>query len=141
MSTRRQFFVQGAAIFGLAAHVAADEPRPGGKPDAPAATLVTPECEQAISRGLKFLASSQAQDGSFGSRNYRGDVAVTSLAGMAFLAGGHTPAGGPYSRVALQALEAVLAQQQDNPAGLLQNKRSSDSFAMYGHGYGTLFLA
>src|SRR3954453_5131604 len=57
--------------------------------DVPEGTLemLTPETDQGIQKGLGWLARSQNADGSFGSGTYRGNIAVTSLAGLAFMAG------------------------------------------------------
>ena len=63
------------------------------KPRPPAVTrgVVTPEADRAIRTGLAFLASRQHPDGSFGTgKQFSHNVAVTSLSGLAFLAGGHT---------------------------------------------------
>src|SRR3954463_6012492 len=68
-------------------------------PDGTAARgMITPETDQAIERGLAYLAAAahRSLDGSFGTHNYRGHVAVTSLAGLAFMAGGYQPNRGPY---------------------------------------------
>src|SRR5438067_5856111 len=66
--------------------------------DVPEGTLemLTPETDRAIQNGLTWLARSQNADGSFGSGTYRGNIAVTSLAGLAFMAGGSSPGRGPY---------------------------------------------
>ena len=39
------------------------------------------------------------RDGSFGTNGYSGNAALTSLAGLAFMAGGHQPDRGQYGRV------------------------------------------
>src|SRR3712207_3464445 len=53
--------------------------------------MITPRTDQAIDRGLAFLRARRWRDGSFGTNGYMGNVAVTSLAAMAFMAGGHQP--------------------------------------------------
>src|SRR5262245_1550300 len=60
------------------------------------ANMITPATQEAIDRGLKFLADRQNVDGSFGSGQHQGNVAITSLAGLAFMAGGHQPGRGKY---------------------------------------------
>ncbi len=52
--------------------------------DVPEGTLemMTPETDEAIKNGLAWLARSQNADGSFGRGTYRGNIAVTSLAGL-----------------------------------------------------------
>ena len=54
---------------------------------------VDAEVQASIDRGLQWLARSQADDGSWRSAGGAGSypVAMTGLAGMAFLAGGSTP--------------------------------------------------
>src|SRR3954468_14035686 len=70
----------------------------GRRGDVPEGTLemMTPDTDQAIQKGLGWLARSQNADGSFGSGTYRGNIAVTSLAGLAFMAGGSSPGRGPH---------------------------------------------
>src|SRR6516225_7189648 len=54
--------------------------------------FITPAVQQSINRGLEYLAASQNEDGSLGSGStYRRHVAVTALAGIAFLSAGNTP--------------------------------------------------
>ncbi len=68
--------------------------------DVPSGTLemMTPETDQAIQAGLAWLARIQSADGSFGSSTYRGNIAVTSVAGLAFMSSGSSPGRGPYGR-------------------------------------------
>ena len=61
-----------------------------------AAEQVTPETDRAIESGLAWLAKQQNSDGSYGSGAYRGNIAVTSLAGLAFMANGSSPGRGPF---------------------------------------------
>src|SRR6185312_17307289 len=56
-----------------------------------AAELVTQQADQSIQKGLAWLARTQTSDGSFGSGMYRGNIAVTSLAGLAFMSSGSSP--------------------------------------------------
>jgi hypothetical protein len=70
---------------------------------------------------------------------------MTSLAGLAFLAGGSTPESGPYSRSVSRALNYVLnvaesSVQQGNEKILIAGE-GMESRSMYGHGFGMLFLA
>ena len=68
--------------------------RPARSRAGAAAELIKPETQQAIDRGLAWLAARQNDDGSFGGGGYSRNVAVVSLAGMAFMSGGHTPGRG-----------------------------------------------
>lgn len=114
-------------------------------PDGSAARdAITPEAQRAIDRGLAFLSRSQARDGSFGDRpQYAANVAVTGLAGMAFLAGGHQPGRGQYGANVTQALKFVLNKENNQPPGFLYNANTEGNThgPMYSHGFGTLFLA
>lgn len=74
-----------------------------------------------------------------GSSSYRGNVAVVSLAGMAWMAQGSTPGRGRYGRETSLALAYVLANAQDS--GFINNRSLSDERPMYGHGFATLFVA
>lgn len=107
--------------------------------------LVTREVQLAIERGLSFLAGRQQPDGTFGGpydRN-RGNVAITSLAALALMAGGHQPGRGLYGKMVTRALEYVLKQEQllSDDRGFLYRSDGSRYGPMYSHGFGTLFLA
>src|SRR5262245_28092917 len=115
MTTRRHFLLQGgAALLGVAGGFGQpvllarpeDDDRP---PDGSAARdMITPEAQQAIDQGLAYLARHQHQDGSFGAYQYHGNVAITGLAGLAFMAGGHQPGRGTYGDAVTRALKYVL---------------------------------
>lgn len=105
-----------------------------------AGQFITPETQKAIDRGLALLANRQHTDGSFGSgSNYKRNVAVTSLAGMAFLSAGHTPGRGQYGRNIDKAIDYILSCAK--PSGYIVREDSSGHGPMYGHGFATLFLA
>jgi len=108
-------------------------------PEKTAAELITPAADRAIERGLQFLASRQHDDGSFGAGSYRGNVAISGLAGMAFMSGGSTPGRGPYGEQVSRCLDYLLANTQ--PSGFISHAGSSSHGPMYGHGFATLFLA
>jgi squalene cyclase len=123
----------GLALAGAsAAPPAADTERSG-------AALFTPAAQGSIERGLAWLARQQHDDGSFGTGSYDGNVAVTALGGMAFMAGGSTPDRGPYGRPVSRTLDYLLANAQ--PSGFIVAPRSPSRGPMYGHGFATLFLA
>src|SRR5260370_923607 len=72
--------------------------------------FITPAVQQSINRGLEYLAQSQNDDGSLGSGSpYRRHVAVTALAGIAFLSAGNTPNRGKYGRHVEKAVQYILA--------------------------------
>jgi hypothetical protein len=101
--------------------------------------MVTPDADRAIQSGLAWLAKSQQPDGSFGSGTYRGNIAVTSLAGLAFMAGGSSPGRGPYGANVDKALAYIMANT--SPAGFIAVAAASTHGPMYSHGFGALFLA
>jgi len=98
----------------------------------------TRSADKAVKEGLAYLATRQRSDGSFGSGRYRGNVAVTALSGMAFLAAGHTPGRGKYGKVVRDAVEYLLARTQPN--GYIVEETVRYHGPMYGHGFATLFL-
>lgn len=102
--------------------------------------LITPETQTAINNGLAYLAARQHADGSFGSGSmYRRNVAVTALAGMAFLSAGHTPGRGRYGENVQRAVDFLIASAE--PSGYIIRADSAAHGPMYGHGFATLFLA
>jgi hypothetical protein len=144
MFTRRQMLMRGAgtltalAAGGLPQRLSATDDVAAG---AQARGMITPAAQQAIDQGLAYLEANQHQNGSFGSHLFYGNVAVSSLAGLAFMAGGNQPGRGRYGRVVTRALEYILSQEQRFPAGFLSNASGTQQSPMYGHGFGTLFLA
>ena len=94
----------------------------------------------AIGSGLEHLMHDQAADGSWGTGRMKGNVAVTSLGALAFLAGGHQPDQGQYGQVLSKALGYVL-QQEQHPPGLFHNPRTSLNAPMYEHAFAVQFLA
>jgi Squalene-hopene cyclase C-terminal domain/Prenyltransferase and squalene oxidase repeat len=131
----------------LAAGQDKDRPKETGgfadarKGDVPEGTaeMMTPETDKAIASGLAWLARNQNADGSFGSGTYRGNIAVTSLAGLAFMSSGSSPGRGPFGG----PIDKALAYVMDNTAssGFISVAGSATHGPMYSHGFGTLFLA
>lgn len=102
--------------------------------------LITPAAQKAIDQGLAFLAARQHADGSFGSGSmYRRNVAVSSLAGMAFLSAGHTPGRGKYGENVARTVTFILDSSE--PSGYIIRADSAAHGPMYGHGFATLYLA
>lgn len=98
---------------------------------------LTPRIHQAVAKGLKYLASQQNADGSFGQHSrYGKNVGITSLAALAFMADGHLPGRGEYGTNVQQALDFVLSNATET--GLVAADTSHGP--MYGHGFATLFL-
>ncbi|WP_442505334.1 prenyltransferase/squalene oxidase repeat-containing protein [Novipirellula sp. SH528] len=67
--------------------------------------------ESSVDRGLKWLASQQAEDGRFPSDEIA-QPAVTSMAIMAFLSRGHLPDQGPYGANITRGIDFVLSTQR-----------------------------
>jgi hypothetical protein len=122
----------------------------------PREPLYTDQTDEAVEGALRWLAERQnrAADAK-GSWNatlgfkindgYRPDpphqppgglphLGVTSLAGMAFLSGGHLPGQGPYGEVVQDALDHVLNAVRDD--GYI----TSHGSRMYSHAFSLLFL-
>ncbi|MDZ7616998.1 MAG: prenyltransferase/squalene oxidase repeat-containing protein [Patescibacteria group bacterium] len=108
-------------------------------PDRKAAELITPRTDQAVERGLRWLAGQQQEDGSLGSGVYRGNVAVASLGGMAWISGGSTPERGPHGRAIDRTIAYLLAKTQHS--GFIVERAGASHGPMYGHGFSTMFLA
>ncbi|MFV1958358.1 MAG: hypothetical protein ACC662_02980, partial [Planctomycetota bacterium] len=124
----------------------------GPAPAAPvtARSLVDARTREAVEAGLRYLMRTQNADGSWSSNagkkineGYRPfqdgidvpHVGITSLAILAYLAGGHLPGRGPYGKTLEKAVAFVLAQVQ--PEGYI----SSNHTRMYSHAFATLALA
>jgi hypothetical protein len=138
----------GIALAGLAGGIGfLDGQTREAMPDGSASKgMITNQTQQAIDQGLAYLARAQHRDRSFGTNQYRGNVAVTSLAGLAFMAGGNMPGRGKYGKNVSGALEYVMSQEESKGhfrgrRGFLHNATATPHGPMYGHGFGTLFLA
>ncbi len=119
-----------------------------GAPDLQAPVDITPQQVEAVAKGLKWLAENQNEEGSWTAKiGYKlnndynftstthGHVGVTSLACMAFLAGGNLPGRGPYGDNVERGLNFVLESVQED--GYITRHRTR----MYSHAFATLFLA
>jgi len=112
--------------------------------------------DEAIDRGLKFLAREQNRDGSWPSGGFNrapgfgipqpiprgraeGDVAVTALAVMSFLSAGHVPGEGPYAETVANGIQFVVSSQR-RENGLFASPLGGAT-EMYYHGICTLMLA
>lgn len=124
----------------------AQDPAPRG--DAGATVVVTDEQVRAVEHGLAWLAEHQSADGSWVAKigyklnngfnfteDQKGHLGVTSLACMAFLAGGDLPDRGKYGPVVKRGLDFVLSCVQDDGYITYAGSR------MYDHAFATLFLA
>jgi len=108
------------------------------RPSGQALVELTPAAMNAIEKGLKWLASAQNEDGSYGrGRYYPRNVAITALACMAFVADGNVPGRGRYARQVSRALDFILSNADES--GLLA--AGTGHGPMYSHGFATLLLA
>jgi hypothetical protein len=101
---------------------------------------VTPEALKAVTRGLDYLAAKQSDDGSWitgGGQAY--PVAMSGLAGTAFLAHGDSPTRGKYSRNVQGAVEFLV--RCATPTGLITGPGQDSGQPMHGHGFALMFLA
>ncbi|MBI4607239.1 MAG: terpene cyclase/mutase family protein [Planctomycetes bacterium] len=121
-------------------------------PPAPLPEGVTPAVEQAIEKGLRYLAARQGPDGSWGVTPERPDlypVAVTGLAGLAFLAHGDTVTRGPHAETVREIADYLLAAQSQDAQdkGLFSTGQEDvpggrkGPRPMYGHAFAMTFLA
>lgn len=97
---------------------------------------ITPQSRAAIDRGLRYLATLQLPDGSFGARSGGQTVGITSLACLAFMADGNLPGRGEYAVQVERSLDFILRSVQET--GLIT--ADAGSTPMYGHGFATLLL-
>lgn len=101
---------------------------------------MTTETRERIRDGLQWLIRRQTPDGAFGvGRGYGRNVAVVSLAGMAWLSSGSTDGRGPYGRQIRNTTDFVLKACRSN--GFINVPEGQSHGPMYGHGFATLYLA
>ena len=105
----------------------------------PAENLMKPETHRAVESGLSYLKAQQNPDGSFGRGGYSRNVAVCSLAGLAFMARGSTPGRGPHGEEVNRCLSFILDHVRES--GYIIAPEAASHGPMYGHGFATLFLA
>jgi len=94
---------------------------------------ITPESEQALKRGIDWLAQNQGPEGNWTSN----DLGLVSMGALAFLSAGHRPGIGPYGQPTRRALDYVIGNVK--PSGLLNI--SNPRRGMYNHGLSTFVLA
>lgn len=97
---------------------------------------LSPELDDAVSKGMNYLVTTQLEDGSWSSGRFGKNVAITSLACLAIMADGHIPGRGAYGDAVDRGVEFILNSTAEN--GLLTSEANNGP--MYGHGFATLFL-
>jgi Prenyltransferase and squalene oxidase repeat len=144
VTTRRRFLTRSLAAGSALAIGIPTRANPGAdaRRDTEYVDFLNPETLRTIDRGLAYLANTQNRDGSFGENfNFRGNLAVTGLAGLALMAGGHTPNRGTYGAHVMRALEFILSKERRDPPGFFFNESGDQRQGkMYSHGFATLFL-
>lgn len=93
---------------------------------------ITPQSEQALERGIAWLAKNQGRDGNWECN----DLGLVSLGAMAFLAAGHLPGRGKYGDNVDRALQYVVKNAK--PSGLLN--AADGQRDMYNHGLAAFVL-
>src|SRR4051812_6275170 len=118
--------------------LAADAPdKIAARPNQVRGDEITPQQQDAVRRGLRWLADHQSRDGSYGAGGGSGrNTAVTALAGLAFMQAGNLPGRGQYADNVQRCLDSTLASCQES--GLVAADQSHGP--MYGHGFATVFL-
>ncbi len=114
------------------------------------ADRITKEQQEAIDRGIAWLATRQDPAGGFPTRpegaggnqkNADYQTAVTALSTLAFLGAGHGLRHGPYARNVLRAVEWLLAAQRSQEVEDYISFPNDQQSKMHGHGFATLALA
>lgn len=85
----------------------------------------------AIKKGLKYLASVQNEEGTWGRENR---IGITALALIAFMIDGHFPGEEPYGQCMDRGLDALLRENKLGMNGFMGTN-------MYSHGLATLALS
>ena len=117
----------------------AREPSGLARPNTVRGDEITPECKAAVEKGLAWLAGKQTNNGAYAGMQgfgYSNNVAMTALAGLAFMEAGNLPGRGKYGKEIQRCLEFILDNCQDS--GLIASEATQGP--MYGHGFATLFL-
>jgi prenyltransferase beta subunit len=106
--------------------------------EAEAGKLIDAKTQRAIDSGL---AKRQNDDGAFAGGNlYSRNVAVVSLAAMAFMSSGSTPGRGTYGAAVDRCLDYILSRAQGDSGFIVEAEPASHG-PMYGHGFAALLLA
>jgi hypothetical protein len=100
---------------------------------------------ETVTKGLNYLVKQQFKDGHWGANGDQYPVSMTALAGMALLMEGSTIREGKYSQNIRRCADWLMERSMrgNNRDGLVGNPDhpSEAGRYMYGHGFGTLFLA
>ena len=105
-------------------------------PTAQMGEIVPRDVRETYEKGLRFLATTQTQDGTW--QGGHGGPGVTGMAVMAFLASGEDPNFGIYSGNIRRGLRSML-RSQDQSTGIFGGNMGHTS--MYNHGFAMLAIA
>ncbi len=97
---------------------------------------ITPQGEQALARGLEWLARTQGPEGNWQSN----DLGLVSTGILAFLSSGHLPGRGRYGENVQRALDYVLRNAKSFGAESYLLNIAESRRAMYNHGLSTFVL-
>jgi hypothetical protein len=96
--------------------------------------------QDAIKKGLEYLANQQKQDGAWSGMGGHYKVALTALSGMALLMEGSRADGGKYAGHLRKAVDWLLARSRAD--GLICTNDPDDvQRYLFGHGFSVLFLS
>src|SRR5262245_66348307 len=95
-----------------------------------------PKIEQAIEKGLRWVAKSQSSLGHWTAGGY--PTAMTALAGTALVASGSTTIQGPYAKNIRKAVDYLLGKSRTNGQN---GKTKTDNRYTSGHGLSLLLLS
>lgn len=104
-------------------------------------THFTVETQQAIEKGMQYLASTQSGNGSWSNTRDGASypVTMTALAGMALIAGGNTTTRGPYAENVEKAVRYILGQANAQNGVIAAGNENGRT--MYPHGFALMFLS
>src|SRR5438093_7747762 len=75
---------------------------------------ITPAQQEAVRKGLAWLAKHQGRDGSYSVGGASKHAGVTALAGLAFMQAGNLPGRGQYGDNVSKCLQFILASSQES---------------------------
>jgi Prenyltransferase and squalene oxidase repeat len=107
-----------------------------GAQNNPLADEITPELDDAVAKGMRYLVDTQLDDGAWASGRFGKNVAISALACLALMGDGNLPGRGPYGDAVDRGLEFILESVAEN--GLITSQANNGP--MYGHGFAALFL-
>ncbi len=93
---------------------------------------ITPQSEQALNKGLEWLARTQGPNGNWESN----DLGLVGMGALAFMSAGHAPGRGKYGTAVERALDYVVKNAK--PTGLLNIADTQRD--MYNHGLAAFVL-